>query len=56
MQPHYFSFLVLLPPFLKEFGLFFNWVVQVIVYIKGGKGSEMIYLGLIFLHHRNLAF
>ncbi len=54
MQPHYFIFT---PPFLKYFSLFFNLVVQVIVYIKSGKSSEIIYLGLIFfLHHRNLAF
>ncbi len=33
MQPHYFFF-IFTPPFLKDFGLFFNWVVQVIVYIK----------------------
>ncbi len=43
-------------PLLKYFSLFFNWVVQVKVCIKGGKSSEIIYLGLIFLHHRNLLF
>ncbi len=53
MQPRYFSFT---PPFLKDFGLFCYLVVQVIVYIKGVKSSEIICLGLIFLHHRNLAF
>ncbi len=42
-------------PFPKRFQFVFNWVVQVIVYIKGGKSSEMIYIGLIFLHHWNLA-
>ncbi len=48
MQPHLLV-LYFYSTFPKRFVCF-----QVIVYIKGGKSSEIIYLGLIFLHHRNL--
>ncbi len=50
---HHIIFLFLFfftPPFLKYFSLFFNWVVQVVVYNKGGKRSEIIYIGLIFFY------
>ncbi|KAI3364342.1 hypothetical protein L3Q82_011145 [Scortum barcoo] len=30
--------------------------LRVIGHIKGGKSCEIIYLGVIFLHHKNLAF
>ena len=52
MEPHYFIFVLFISP-LKDSSLFFNWVVQVIGHIKGGKSSAIIYL---FLHHKNLAF
>lgn len=42
--------------YLKDFSVFFKCVVQVIGHIKGRKSCEIISRGVIFLHHKNLAF
>lgn len=41
---------------LKDFSVFFNCVVQVIGHVEGRKSCEVISRGVIFSHHKNLAF